>query len=161
MKAINDLLRRLASLQCKGKCQESCGPLAISHEENEDIYEYCETKGIEYWNLTSVKNLREGIKSLMTGKDVYCPFLNDGGKCSIYPVRPMICRLWGMTSESMFLRVFMLCPHGCSFKGDPLTQEEANFLLDFVERNGVSHVERVMQGTRSLIQKTRSLIRKR
>lgn len=28
-----------------------------------------------------------------------CPFLNDDGLCSIYPVRPVVCRLWGIPKD--------------------------------------------------------------
>jgi Fe-S-cluster containining protein len=42
----------------------------------------------------------------LVGKDLTCPLLTQDGKCSVYRVRPTICRLWGMTKD-------MKCPHGC------------------------------------------------
>jgi hypothetical protein len=36
-----------------------------------------------------------------------CPLLSPEGSCTVYGLRPLICRLWGV-SESM------RCPHGCT-----------------------------------------------
>jgi Fe-S-cluster containining protein len=32
--------------------------------------------------------------------------LGDEGQCSVYDIRPVVCRLWACTPE-------MACPHGC------------------------------------------------
>lgn len=44
-------------------------------------------------------------RSLMTS--LRCPFLVNEADCSVYPVRPLICHLWGT------VRGVMECPHGC------------------------------------------------
>ncbi len=49
-----------------------------------------------------------------------CPFYADGA-CTIHPVRPLICRLWGAVED-------MRCPHGCTPERF-LTRGEAEDLL--------------------------------
>lgn len=47
-----------------------------------------------------------------------CPMLSPTGKCTVYTVRPFICRLWGATPT-------LQCPHGCKPERW-LTTEEAH-----------------------------------
>jgi Fe-S-cluster containining protein len=44
---------------------------------------------------------------LMTDLSQDCPYLEDG-RCSVYDVRPLVCRLWGLV-DAPGLR----CEHGC------------------------------------------------
>lgn len=76
----------MPTLECQGKCAESCGPVAMSRVEWERIIE---TVGYE-----------PGPREDMT-----CPLL-DGERCTVYDVRPTICRLWGAVES-------MPCPWGC------------------------------------------------
>ena len=51
-----------------------------------------------------------------------CTFLSGmGGNCTVYALRPLICRLWGVTQG-------MQCPHGC-LPERLLTNHEARALL--------------------------------
>jgi Fe-S-cluster containining protein len=50
-----------------------------------------------------------------------CPLLK-AGRCSVYAIRPMICRLYGVTDE-------MPCPHGCTPER-MLTEHQAMELMD-------------------------------
>lgn len=76
----------LPFLKCKGLCAESCGPVLMSAAEWQRIIDRLgyEPKGDE---------------------TLICPMLEEG-RCSVYDIRPMICRLWGMTKQ-------MRCPWGC------------------------------------------------
>ena len=47
--------------------------------------------------------------------------LNERGECSVHAIRPMICRLWGLTKS-------MACPFGC-VPERWLTEDEAHALL--------------------------------
>lgn len=54
-------------------------------------------------------------------KNLTCPMLKNK-QCSVYPVRPMICRIWGLVRK-------LRCPHGC----EPdrwLTDEEARQFIN-------------------------------
>jgi Fe-S-cluster containining protein len=71
---------------CNGWCAESCGPVAMSTGE---------------WNRIKRTGHDTKVRDTMT-----CPLLSPTGRCKVYTVRPLICRLWGATKE-------MRCPKGC------------------------------------------------
>ncbi|MDX6649701.1 MAG: uncharacterized protein QOJ97_1652 [Solirubrobacteraceae bacterium] len=58
---------------------------------------------------------------MTTPDDSVCPAL-DKGLCSVYGVRPMICRLWGIGEQ-------MKCPHGCKPEGGWITAAETQRFL--------------------------------
>lgn len=92
--AINELealYAALPALACKGLCQHSCE----EHVEASDLeHARARTAGVDLTAPTA------------TGA---CPALVStfgAGHCGIHPVRPMVCRLWGIAAS-------MPCPHGC------------------------------------------------
>lgn len=58
-------------------------------------------------------------KKLDVNPDGSCTFLN-GTRCSLYSIRPVICRLWGVVES-------MPCPHGC--KPERVLTDEEGFGL--------------------------------
>ena len=117
----NALMRKVRSLHCKGLCQESCGPICFGESERRKVQQYCRERGIEFHDLTKEGALELFLNSVMNDTDETCPYLKDG-RCSIYPVRPMICRLWGAVET-------MRCPFGCVPELGYLNDEEARGLL--------------------------------
>lgn len=83
---LDALYADLPTLDCQGKCAESCGPIAMSRVEWERIVE------------------RVGYEP-QAREDLTCPLL-DGERCTVYDIRPTICRLWGMVES-------MPCSWGC------------------------------------------------
>ena len=83
---LDRLYAELPALECQGKCAESCGPIVMSRVEWQRI---CE----------AVDGEPRG------GPDLTCPLL-IADRCSVYDIRPMICRLWGMVEA-------MPCEWGC------------------------------------------------
>ena len=84
------LYSKLPRLNCQKKCQDSCGPIAMTGTEHRAILE------------------RTGLKRVYCNKDTMnCGLLRDG-VCSVYDIRPLICRLWGIVDNPK-----MKCPHGC------------------------------------------------
>lgn len=73
---------------CKGLCQQSCGPVAMSPAEEALLNDRGVTVGFDRKTLT-------------------CDQLNGFGRCSIYTDRPLVCRLWSAVPE-------MPCPWGCA-----------------------------------------------
>lgn len=73
---------------CDGGCVESCGPIAMFDGE---------------W--ARVKRAARRTPVMAKGQ-MTCPLLSPTGRCTVYSVRPYICRLWGTTPE-------LACPHGC------------------------------------------------
>jgi uncharacterized protein len=88
---------------CQGKCQSSCGPIPV---------------------YTPERKLIEG----RTGRETTCSMLTAAGVCSVYGIRPLICRIWGTVEDHPDAR----CPHGCKPKRW-LTNEEAMALFAEVE----------------------------
>jgi len=77
---------------CK-QCGECCGPIFWSYAEDVVIREYLKEHNIPYRKVTSLD----------------CPYLLPDKKCEIYPARPAICRLQGVTEG-------MACPNNTNQK---------------------------------------------
>lgn len=67
----------LPIMQCDDNCGRCCGVAPCKDGEVERIKAYAAAHGIV--------PLKQGIK---------CPFY-QGGRCAIYPVRPLVCKLFG------------------------------------------------------------------
>lgn len=67
-------------------------------------------------------------------QDLLCPHLGPDGRCTAYEVRPMICRLWGVTRS-------MACPWGC-IPDRWLSDGEAMELLKLTEERCLSAIKR-------------------
>lgn len=98
-------------------CGECCGIILASIPEINAIRNYIAVNGI---NPVKRKDL------------IVCPFRDNGAKkCLIYPVRPIVCRLMGVTKG-------MNCPNGntCEIDGKrflPTNPEFKNtIILNFV-----------------------------
>lgn len=77
---------------CANCCMEA---VSAFYSEFLNIYKYLNSMNLleeVYVNVES-HYMNELIK-----KD-YCPFLNDSKQCIIYPVRPLVCRLFGHSSR--------------------------------------------------------------
>lgn len=112
-------------LECKGKCQESCGPIDLSDKEREIIKEFCIKNNIPYHHIDKITPLKLYQDMHKTDEELMCPYLKDG-KCSIYEARPLICRLWGNIDS-------MPCLWGCKPKTRMLTAKEGHKLLERLE----------------------------
>ena len=122
--AKEELLKKIKSLKCKGLCQESCGPIGISKGERQRIRDYCTRHSIPFFPLHIRNAMIAVVEWKLSNGQVrpeMCPYLQNG-KCSVYPVRPMICRCWGTTME-------MRCPYGCEPEEGWLTNDEAFSLI--------------------------------
>ncbi|MDP4501036.1 YkgJ family cysteine cluster protein [Nonomuraea turcica] len=97
---------------CKGLCQEACGPI--------DMHPY-ERARIRRAGVT-IPRPAEALERILAGEDYTCPALVDG-RCSVYEIRPLICRAWG-ASEAM------PCPYGCRPAGGLLPAAVTRRLVD-------------------------------
>lgn len=77
---------------CRGLCWVSCGPADMSDRERQRI----RGRGIRI-TPSDVARQEEGF---------FCEALTGEGRCAAYDIRPMACRLWGVTED-------MPCPYGC------------------------------------------------
>lgn len=85
--ALDALYAKLPAIECQAMCADSCGPIASSLREKQRVE-------------TAIG------KPLSCGTMTMCSALDDQPRCSAYRVRPMICRLWGLSK-------LMRCPYGC------------------------------------------------
>lgn len=110
LEALDNLYAGLPKIECKRLCQQACGPIMLTPLERRRI-------------------VSETGRIPPIGPELSCPLLRDGA-CSVYEIRPAICRLWGLVD-----RPTMRCPHGCvpeRWLSDP----EAHAVLAAAERLG-------------------------
>lgn len=111
LRAIRDLYARLPKMECKGECSSSCGPIDMSQIERKAIVE------------------ATGEDVSFAPRTLTCTKLNFLGRCSIYDLRPMICRLWGISEA-------MKCPWGCVPEGGHLSDADSARFMHEVMRIG-------------------------
>lgn len=98
VRELDALYAELPSLECRGLCWHSCGPIDMSHTEKDRIIDL----GVTIPGYTMEAAERWRTEHTMEA----CPALGPFRTCGVYQARPMICRLWGLTET-------MRCPHGC------------------------------------------------
>jgi len=109
-KEVDALYSRLPELDCKGLCQECCGPILMSR--------------IEWLRLQERTGMPLEKFQNEAAADYICPFLDrTKGVCSVYDIRPLVCRLWGSTPKAS-------CPHGCQPKRWVEDEEVAELLTE-------------------------------
>ena len=97
--SLEAIYSQLPRLWCKGKCQESCGPVAMSDAERKRI---AALRPDVEWHHYGAELPNVPVSS---DAELTCPLLCEG-RCSVYEARPVTCRLWGSVRR-------MRCPHGC------------------------------------------------
>jgi Fe-S-cluster containining protein len=107
-KALRDIWAKVPNMvDCKGVCHDSCGPIPVSTIERKLLEE------------------RAGKKLQPEGAGLTCSLLTPAGTCSVYAIRPLICRIWGAA-------VGVPCVHGCKSERT-LTKDEAAELFREIE----------------------------
>lgn len=88
MLTLESIYASLPTVVCQGLCAESCGPIACSQAEA-DRMEAAAGRPLEFT------------------RGMTCGYLDQvNERCTVYAVRPLICRLWGVATD-------MSCPWGC------------------------------------------------
>lgn len=97
---------------CK-KCGRCCGPVTFHLDELDAAYEYLELTGqnrtadaARIWFLKMMP--KDGNLVLKHPSELQCPFFRASKGCTVYPVRPMTCRQYGISMDKSFGR----CPNG-------------------------------------------------
>lgn len=97
--ALDDLYDQLPSLECKGLCHDSCTVIPASELERRRIAATGKTLGPPI----SHEYLRTLVAS---GRTPRCPALGPLNTCTVYAIRPFICRAFGVAAG-------LRCEHGC------------------------------------------------
>ena len=108
---LKTLYDRIPEVKCRPGCSDCCGITLQAPAEVVNVTAYLHERGIRPPSLPTA----------------ICPFLTKFGGCSIYPVRPLICRLLGASEEPL-----LQCPHGCSAE-QPLSVEETRAIIRELE----------------------------
>lgn len=104
---IREVYESLPTIDCKGWCWHSCGPIDMSEAERNQIVDL----GVEIPRFTE-----ERAQRWRSDERLYCPALTfdadmgDGHHrigCGVYEARPLICRIWGLGEGDLS------CPYGC------------------------------------------------
>lgn len=82
---------------------------------------------------------RQALKQMQATGDFACDALAADGRCSVYDLRPLICRLWGTAKE-------LACPYGCVPEGGWLTYAQTMELLNAARRVGGDRANAVAAG---------------
>lgn len=119
-KRLDLLYADLPAIKCQRKCWEACGPIPSTLAEWQRMAEASGWTGppVETQIMAGAfwaPGIEFGPATMLT-----CPLLTKG-LCSVYAVRPIICRLWGLVKK-------MECPHGCK-PSRWLTDQEAGYFL--------------------------------
>ncbi|MBU0623054.1 MAG: YkgJ family cysteine cluster protein [Gammaproteobacteria bacterium] len=117
---IDALYSTIPSFKCKPGCADCCGPIHYSRLE---FYRCVKASG------RSLQQVRDQIQKDVSNNDYRCPFLNrKTNQCSVYAVRPAICRIFGTTGE-------LRCPHGYAPER-MLSEESSRAILAQVKELG-------------------------
>jgi len=119
LQAIDALYATLPTLECQQKCQACCCTFGMSRLELRRIEQRVGPLEVtQHRVLDDVHGKELGVHQTL--KCAVCPMLKEG-LCSIYDIRPAICRLWGLTER-------MACPHGCKPSRVLSPEEVFNFM---------------------------------
>lgn len=95
IKALRALYASLPKINCRGLCHKACQTrIDMSVTERARI-EMVTGEEVPGW--------------MRTEDGVPCPLLQLNNRCSVYQIRPMVCRLWGLAVTDSA----MSCHHGC------------------------------------------------
>jgi hypothetical protein len=96
---LDELYAQLPGLQCKGLCHDSCTVTDGSELERQRVIE----RGTSIGPAIGPRTLKAMIAA---GNRPRCPALGPLNNCTVYDVRPLLCRVYGLTEGSR-------CQHGC------------------------------------------------
>lgn len=123
---LDELYAKLPTLECKGDCADICQTvLTMSRLER--------------------KRIEDEHGPMTCDERGWCKML-ENRRCKAHAVRPMICRLWGVTED-------MACPFGCKPYPRYLTPREGAMFLLWADRIGGKgdHEKELAEANRTLL----------
>lgn len=131
--ALEAIYARLPKVVCQRKCQDYCGPLLVPAIEHARLVEK-----VGYLPMTAVGNVEifdktikkygDKMVAMKPADDMHCRLLTPViGYCRVYPIRPLICRAWGVV-DSPLLR----CPEGCKPERWVSEEEFSKMLIEVI-----------------------------
>lgn len=103
---LKEIYASLPTIACKRLCADSCGPTGMGRIEQDRIVAARGGRPIGQVKPPSI----------------ICPLLDSQNNCTVYRVRPLLCRLWGIAEN-------LPCNYGCVPEPRYLTAEEGYALM--------------------------------
>lgn len=88
---LNEIYAKVPEAACD-RCGVCCGPIGFTILEEKNIEKYLEDEGISV-HACVVGRSKDQVFAFTN--DCKCPFIMDN-ECVVYPVRPIVCRLFGV-----------------------------------------------------------------
>lgn len=107
----------IPQIECKGLCADACGPI--------DMHPW-ERLQIRRAGVRLPSNEAQRLEQFRDEANHYtCPALSEDERCTVYEVRPTICRLWGTFDG-------LRCPYNCRVLNgrELMTDMQAMEILD-------------------------------
>jgi Fe-S-cluster containining protein len=98
-RTLEQIYADVVDVECKGLCADACGPIGCTREEADRM------RQASGFGLT--------VDATLT-----CGYLSKG-RCSVYAVRPLVCRLYGAAAG-------LPCAFGCT---PTITEQQAKDLI--------------------------------
>jgi hypothetical protein len=115
--ALQELYDQIPAIpDCKGRCWVSCGAIEMSDRERQRI------RSAGY----RITPAQEALANLDT---FWCEALAGDGRCAVYEMRPLVCRLWGAVED-------MPCPYGCRPERMLTSEEGMNLVMQSLAIGG-------------------------
>lgn len=116
---LEELYKKIPKIECKGLCHETCAFIAASNIEQKRVKERL------HQNIfISIESVYKNPKKFTLKDMKYCKALKDK-RCSIYNIRPLICRLYGVAEG-------LECQFGCKPERI-MSDEEAALLINQID----------------------------
>ena len=125
-KKLQEIYEKIPDIKCRDNCGECCGLISMSRYEEKRIRKYLEEYNLSIRFSNDPPNITyvNAYINAMMGVNK-CHFLDDHKKCLIYPVRPIVCRLFGVSEH-------MKCPY--VKMEEYITEKESSQLIRYIKR---------------------------
>lgn len=114
-----ELYAEVPDAGCKGLCVDACGPLPMT------VLEARRLRRAGY----PIPHDDIATSRVLLGEPYSCPALDAEGRCSVYELRPLVCRLYGAAER-------LECEHGCRPADGLLPAARARELIALVDDAG-------------------------
>jgi len=132
---LDDIYRQIPSASCPEGCGQCCGPVFPSLAELRNIKGYCLGHHLEYKAFLDITD------------DGSCPYLTAQKECSIYPVRPFLCRILAASID-------LPCPLGKCIPQRVLNhpQSDALYVAIYLHRKEKTRTEKHRRIVKRILQ---------
>lgn len=111
VRALDAVYAQVPTIECRGDCADTCTRFPTVRPERRRVEA---ASGIEF------PEYHEGDRE--RGPLPPCPLLTWAGQCSVHPIRPLLCRLWGVSE-------LFPCNYGCRVDGGHLLGVKETYAL--------------------------------